>query len=315
MSTPVTPDISTNYRRHAQVVGVSVALIVLLNLLTVFVAFPASTLPIVKEVVVACLLALPILAIFHLGPFSWSAKSAFGLLVLGIGTQALCVWSANYALKAGPLAAVVGSLSSVGLLLWCAALGALLAVLIKDKNLILPISVFLACLDVFLVLSPVGPTQYQLKVAPQVLQHIGYVIPKVSSEQPKIGPVGAYAYVGPADFIFMAMFFIVLFKYRMRVKETIIALIPTLVFYLLIVRLTGIPLPALVPIGLCVLLVNLREFKLAKDEWAATALVAALGIGINVWGFTRQPKRPAVPSPSPVYQEAQESANLPATKP
>jgi hypothetical protein len=102
--------------------------------------------------------------------------------------------------------------------------------------------------------------------------------------------------VGPADLLFIAMFFASLHKFGMRVGQTVWAMIPTLIAYLLVVvvfgsvsvgRVSLSALPALVPIGAVVLVVNGRLFKLSKDEILSTALVTVLVLGLLAWFATR----------------------------
>lgn len=262
---------------------------------------------------VVLLMALPVLAIFKAGDHAWTPGKAALLLVGGIGLQAASIVLVQGPLKQTQLGGVVFQVGQIGLMMWCVALGALLATMLKEKNLLLPVALFLIAFDFFLVLTPMGFTQKIMKAAPQILEQGGYRLPEVTAT-PTMGPVGAFAYVGPADFVFMGMFFIALFRWKMRVRETLLLLIPALIAYMGIVLFTGQSLPALVPIGLVVLLVNLREFKMNRDEWIGTGLVAALAAGLLIWSFT-QPKRPVAPSPSEPVPATAESEGSPAPRP
>jgi hypothetical protein len=91
--------------------------------------------------------------------------------------------------------------------------------------------------------------------------------------------------MGPADPLFIAMFLYAVRKFDMRFRQTLLWLIPALAIYLGIVlvfgdrSLWGISLgalPALVPIGIVVVAVNAREFKMSKQEAAMTAGVLAV---------------------------------------
>ena len=58
-------------------------------------------------------------------------------------------------------------------------------------------------------------------------------------------------------------------------------------------------LPALLPIGLVILLVNVREFQLKRDEWIGTILVGLLAFGLAWAGINApRPKPPAATLPS-----------------
>ena len=182
--------------------------------------------------------------------------------------------------------------------IWCVGLGALLATLIKDRNIIVPIAIFLVFLDCFLVFSPLGLTQVLMKAAPNFLPAIAAQIP-VASHQAHGVKIAPGALAGPADFMFLAMFLVAIFKLNMQGKRTAMVVIPTLLVYMLIVNLLHLSLPALVPIGCVVLIVNWKEFQLSKDEKLSTGLVALLGLGLFTWGMFQKPQveQPA-PSPS-----------------
>lgn len=259
------------------------------------------------------LMVAPIVAVYRGADHPWTSKKAWAMVGGGVVLQALFVALSVVVFQEGVFASLTFAISQIGLLMWCVGLGALLATLLRDKNLIIPISIFLIAFDAFLVLTPMGFTQKLMKAAPQILEKGGYTVAK-ASENPTMGPVGAFAYVGPADFIFMAMFFIAIYRHKMRSKETLIALIPVLVAYLVFVIYTKTPMPALVPIGLTVLIVNRKEFRMNKDEKAATivlAILAALGL---MWAATR-PKPPVEPLQTEPSQAAPESNGSPVQGP
>lgn len=275
---------------------VAIGLIVLLNILLATTPIPLAYIQPANILATIVLVSLPIFGLYRGADHPWTPAFAVLYVVLGVVIQFGAVALSKGALQATPMAAVVGALAPVGLMLWCIGLGALLATLLKDKNLLIPVSIFLAAFDIFLVLTPLGPTQKILQAAPQIFTSVAYTIP-TAVEKPTHGPIRPFAYIGPADFVFMAMFFVAIYKYQMRAKQTLLALIPTLLLYFVLVFLIG-PLPALVPIGLCVLAVNFKEFKLNKEEWASTAVIAAIAIGLIAWGATR-PKPPAEPVKTP----------------
>lgn len=246
-------------------------------------------------VVTALFISIPAFALFKAASAHWTAKLSVLFLLIGLVVQfGLYFLVKGGFFGTGLIALVASSLSQQGLLIWCAGLGGLLACLIKDKNLLIPISIFLAGFDVFLVLTPIGPTQQILQKAPEILPAIGMNLPKVQST-PTMGPVEAFAFIGPADFLFIAMFFIALFKFEMRTRETLRALVPAILVYLAL-ALVFPSVPLLVPIGLTVLAVNFRCFNLSRDEWASTGVIAVIVIGAIAYGATR-PKLPPAPLP------------------
>ncbi|MCG9894080.1 MAG: hypothetical protein MH204_01220, partial [Fimbriimonadaceae bacterium] len=146
-----------------------------------------------------------------------------------------------------------------------------------------------------------GNSQIFQSVAAQVPTAREAPRPEAPPEEraPRVVPA---AYIGPADFIFSMAFFACLFRLRMKVRETVRWLIPVLVFYLGLVFFTPFGmLPALVPIGLTVLIVNAREFTMTRDEKLGVWIVSVVSVALAVLGVWQRvnyvpPKPPAEPS-------------------
>lgn len=250
-----------------------------------YVPFPIAILPFLNVALAAAFLALPVYAVFRVAEYPWKFVHGFILIAVGVLLQfGLLALDERLKLQ-GAMKGVVIGISQLGLPLWCTGLGVLLGAGVKDKNILIPVSIFLAVYDMFLVLTPVGPTSQLLKNT-KILQNVGMSVPKAEAA-PTVGTAAIQAYIGMADIVFLAAFFVAIFRFQMRAKETMKALIWALSAYLIFVLGTGISMPALVPIGLVVLLVNRKEFRLSKDEWASTAVVGALGVALLIWGATR----------------------------
>jgi hypothetical protein len=287
----------------------SLGSLALLRVILGYVSMPLAWLPPVNLVLAVLFLAVPILAMFFGANAHWTGLKAGAFVAGGLIVQFGIILVGNSVPMPAPVAGVLIAIAQAALACWCVGLGALLATLVKEKNIILPIAIFLAAYDFFLVLTPWGFTQTLLKVAQPVFKKVAAQIPAVTSA-PTHGLAAPQAYVGMADLVFLAMFFIALFRFRMRTKATLYAVIPALVAYLLIVLFLGdvtlfgfslSALPALVPIGLAVLLVNWAEFKLNRDEKISTVVLAVLAIGFLVFAATR-PK----PPPSPQRDSTQQ---------
>jgi hypothetical protein len=257
-------------------------------------------------------LGVPLFAIYRAASADWTRKLAFSFLIGGAATWAVCtVLSLMVLMPISPASGVTVAISQIGIQTACVGLGAVLATSIKDKNILIPIAIFLALYDIFLVRTSIGPTHQMLVNAPEIFQSTAVRIPAVTTHHPG-GIVQAGAYVGDADIVSLAAFFVALYRFRMRTRATFIAMVPTLIAYLLAVVMFGLQLPALFPIGAVILIVNFREFHLTKDEKISTGIVAALAVIILAWGLTRpkpvrvQPVEPlksvgalAAPTPRP----------------
>jgi hypothetical protein len=258
---------------------------------------PRSIEPWISETVIAIFIAAPVMGLYAAAADTWTAKRAAILLVGGILVQFgfyMLLHPVN-SVPAAVLMRIIAGISQAGLLTWCLGLGALLATLLKDKNMLLPVALFLAAFDVFVILTPGGPTAQIMRSHPGFFKSVAVAIPAVGTGM--VEPSAAVAArIGPADIFLIGMFFVTLFRFGMKPKATMRALIPTLIGYMAIVMLFGDrhlgpirldALPALLPIGIVIIIVNRKEFKMSKQEWASTGLVAAMGVGLIAFGATR----------------------------
>lgn len=306
--------------------ALALGLLILLRLLIGFVAIPESLVGTASIAVSILFIALPVLGSYAGGGFPWTWKTAALMVVVGAAMQ---VGFLMLPLQGAPplVMGLALAISQTGLLVWCFGLGATLAGLLKDKNLLLPVAIFLALFDIWLVFAPGGVAKKATSNVPNatsdILHKIALQVPQPVSHSSG-GFAQPLAYIGPADLLFIAMFFVALFKFGMRTRETLNWLIPTLVGYLLLVLLFPTvhfgpfslgALPALLPIGAVVLLVNRKEFKLSKDEKASTLVILIGGIAVLTWIFAHLPAPPTEPLPSGPAPRPQGSASSPLPEP
>lgn len=277
-----------------------------LNAFAGLASLPQAALPIVNVALNASTVIVAVFAIFFGANTNWKPSLAALFLVGGLALQVASVLATMR--TSGQLAALSNALSQFALATWCTGLGALLATLVREKNLLIPIAVFLVLYDAFLVLSPVGPTAVAMQAAPQVLPAIALQVP-IARSGPPVGKADVVGYIGPADLVFLGAFFVALFRFKLQTRRTLALMVPLLLLYLAIVLFTGVSLPALVPIGLALIVSNWREFHLSKDEWTSTAVIAALGLGLLIWGLTRPaPEELLEPSPKVAAPDVKGSA-------
>ena len=277
------------------------ALLILLGLAVVrvglgFVSLSGPWLTVLNFLIGALFLGAPLLAIVVGSHFSWRPIHAGFATVGGFAVQFGCfAIDQRFVHFRGVSSALLIAVGQIGLPIWCAGLGALIATLIRERNLLVPISVFLILYDAFLVLTPIGVTGQVVRQDPGLLQRIAVQIPRIHAG-PARGIVEPGALAGPADFVFLAMFMIAIFRFGMRGKETARLVIPVLIGYMIVVQWLSIPLPALVPIGACVIVANRGEITLTRDEKISTSVIALLGIALLTWGFMKSRKPKALPS-------------------
>ncbi len=281
----------------------------IIRVLLGFVSVPLGLVMPAGLLVTAIFLAVPVFAVYAASSHKWTPKLAGAFVAIGLVSHlGLGFLVRQQVFGVGIIAALMGAVAQTGFFLWCIGLGALLATMLKDKNLLLPVSAFLAGFDIFLVLTPIGITQQIMKKAPEVLPAVGLNIPKPAAT-PTMGPVQPFAFVGPADFLFMGMFFVAIHRFGMRSRDTALWMIPTILIYLLLSLFVG-AIPLLVPVGLVVLVVNWPEFKLNKEEKVSTLALVVILTGLIAFGATRPKPQPA-PSPSePVQAPAGPAGSL-----
>lgn len=297
---------------------VTLAVLAVLRILLGYITFPESILLGVNVLVTAVFIGAPIVALFYAANSNWKKTTAVWFIVGGlIAHLGLYFLDKQLTGAKGPLSGVLGAISQAGLSTWCIGLGALLTTMIRDKNLLIPISIFLAAYDAFLVLTPVGFTQVILQKLPNALPTVAMQVPEAianTAAQPPGGKAEIGGYVGPADLVFMGMFFVALFRFRMKTRLTLTVMIPVLIGYMALVGLTGMPLPALIPIGLVILIVNWGEIRLTKEEWISTIVLTVLCGGLLAWAATRpKPKPPIEILPGAPGQEAEAPEGSPGS--
>lgn len=255
----------------------------------------------------AITLAAPLSGLFLAASGEWTWRRALTWFAAGAGLHAGAFLASRAIEEGGLLLVLIQAGAQAGLLVWAAGLGACVALVIKDKNILLPVCIFLAGFDTWLIMNPYVFTSQLVANNSQVFQEVAMKVPaarpepapeaKPEQRAPRITPL---AYIGPADLIFCMAFFVVLFRFRMQVKRTLYWLVPVLVVYLLMVFGLQIGmLPALVPIGATVLLVNLREFKMTRDEKLGTWLISAISLAFAITGiYLRATYVPPKPQPA-----------------
>jgi len=301
-----------------------VAVLAVLRLVVAVVTVPMAMVVPLSFLSTLVFIGGPIFALYLGGANAWKGGQAALVLLLGVVLHVVGFAVARSAGGQGPVA--VGGIVAMqsGVLVWCLGLGGLVSLALKEKALLLPVALFLAGFDVFLVMTPFAPTARIVEQNPEILKSVAMSVPKMNSAKPGETPQGAkvvdLGLVGPADLAFMGMFFACLHKFRMRARQTVVWLAPVMALYfLLAISPFGIGmLPAMVPIGITVLAVNWREFGLQGQERAATWVVAAVSVALAGYGVYQRlnykpPKEaPAEPSRGVPAPEPEAPAGSPA---
>lgn len=228
-------------------------------------------------------LGLPIAFVYQWARLDWPVLALATTLVGCVGVVVLAGLLGGRA----PSPLLIG-LQQTALIVGAGSIGLMVSRIVRDPNLLLPIAPVLALVDIMTVLSPIGFVK-------QVMEHRPEVFEAVAVSVPRFGTTAPYAYMGPADVLFLAMFFAVIHRAGFRSRATILWLIPTLILYMCMViflggvkvgRLSLDSLPALVPMGIVILAVNWKCFTLSRQEKIMTAVLVVGAVGLAAYALS-----------------------------
>lgn len=292
-----------------------VGILLVLGTILAFARFPVGVYQPLSLLTAALFVAIPIAALFFGAASKWTWAKAGIFIAVGVALHVFGAFSPDiFGLQTGH--PVTYAIVTLGLLFWCMGLGAALAILIREPNLMIPVALFLIGFDIFLVFAPVGTANIEVIDRSEFFENVAYTIPAaqpipVDPDERRVA-IEPIARIGPADLFFSAAFFTMLFRFKLRPITTVKWLIPVLAGYLMIVLfMAGVrigpfylgALPALVPIGLTVLLVNRDKFKMNATERSATIGIGVLSLLLAVAGLilaVMADRRPQEPQPDPL---------------
>lgn len=162
---------------------------------------------------------------------------------------------------------ILGIPQDLLLMLFAAFLGVFISFIIREPNLMLPIAVFAGLVDLWTV--TVGPLALMIENTPAVVEAAAVQMPT-----PVPGIPGVM--IGMGDFVFLAIFFSVIYRFGMNARRTFWLGYVLLTLSMFVVMALGVPIPALLPMGAAVLVANIGCFKLSHKELLAAMYVGAV---------------------------------------
>ena len=153
------------------------------------------------------------------------------------------------------------------LMVFGGSFGCLFSFIIREPNVLLPAAVFAGFVDYWNVSW--GPLSRVIERKPDVVAMVSVHMPA-----PVPGMHGST--VGIGDFVFLALFFAVLYRFGLNVRGAFWFGYGLLTACILLVLKFETPVPALVPIAIAVVGANIRNFKLQREELLATLYVGVL---------------------------------------
>ncbi len=176
----------------------------------------------------------------------------------------------------------VNGLHTLALIWLAASLGVLISRLVREFKLLLPMGVALAMVDMYAVFGGgivAAAESGKNRLAQTAMTALTVQLP---TTQPKSGAAPFPLLIGFADFLFIALFFACFVRFQIPSRKTFLTLYVVLFLYMGLVFLNGWVLPALVPIAVVVIGMNLRRFRYERSEafalfYAGLILSGALG--------------------------------------
>ncbi len=165
------------------------------------------------------------------------------------------------------------------IILLCFNFGSLLSYIVKEKNLLVPVMLCCAFIDIWT--CTVGFVSKTLAKAPEVVSGVSTGVSMMGGS--KI--LGAnIATIGPGDFIFAALVFAVVMRFNMEKRRTFWVMFGFLTLGMLLIVLGILPfLPALVCVALGTLIANYKKFNLSKQEKISVLVVFLILTGLLIF--------------------------------
>lgn len=168
---------------------------------------------------------------------------------------------------------VVWALRDLALILFAVSFGYTISGIIREPNILLPVAIFAAIVDSWSV--NFGPLAILLASRPEVVEAAAVQVPAVGFDAP-------VSMIGVGDFVFLALFFAVMYRFRMNVAGAFwlgFALLTVTMFLVIFVPWLS-AVPALVPIAIAVVGANTGHLKLRRSEVLSVAIVGVLLVAV-----------------------------------
>lgn len=174
------------------------------------------------------------------------------------------------------------------MLLSASCIGYLVSLRIKDRNLLLPVVMFAATIDLWTVTA--GPVSSVMEKAPEIVSAVSAPIP--------VAGTGAFVpalMMGMGDPLFMAVVFAAVHRLGLNARRNYVFVLVIMTITMMAVLVGIVPyIPALIALAVAVVAANCGQFRLSRQEKISTAIVAVFLVATLplVWHILK-PKKPA----------------------
>lgn len=225
---------------------------------------------------IGALMLVQLAFVVSLARLRMKAGSAFLLAVpsvIAVIGISILVAKTNPDFVGTPLFSLVLGLRDVFLIIFAGSLGCGISYIVRESNILLPAAVFAAFVDFWSVTW--GPLSHILEKKPAIIEAASVHLPT-----PVPGVPGTM--IGMGDFLFLALFFTVLYRFCMNVKGAFWVGYALLTLSMLVVLRWGGAIPALVPMSLAIVGMNIKYFKLKRQELLATLYVGLMTLALLI---------------------------------
>ncbi len=186
---------------------------------------------------------------------------------------------------------VFSALTGLSLTIALTCLGTLLSLIVKERNLLLPVALIAMPIDFLGAMTSSGFTHDMVKHSPKFVSSVSVSVPGITTHTSHGIGIGPIAFIGPGDVLFMALFFSAVQRFEMAEKSTFWWMYALLTFsMILVLRVPNFAVGALVPMGLAVIIANASQIKLQREELFAVAYAGVLVlilVGFFFWSSHR----------------------------
>lgn len=215
-------------------------------------------------------------------PLRVSTGVALGVFAV-FGPLSLGVSGLKIGPPAWPVTPLIAAASDLCLILAAIGLGKALLRLFREPNLLVPAAAVAALVDYAMVYSPSGTTR-------AVLERHSEMVGRLSVQVPVPGIPALQLGIGFGDFVFFSLFLSAAVRFGLRERRTFWLCYAFLVAGMGVVAIVGIPVPALVPMGIAFLIANGSRMRFERSELVALGVAALLiavaaGVAVGVRGL------------------------------
>jgi hypothetical protein len=156
--------------------------------------------------------------------------------------------------------------------------GAMLARIVREPKILLPLGFVAGLIDIVGAMTPVGFTHHMMQSHPSIVQH-------TALHAPTIGGLSVIPMMGIGDPVFIGFFFSVVHRHRLNERLTFRLFYVLLSLSMLAIqfRLVG-AVGALAPMGIAAIVANRQYFNYSREEKFAMLYAGVICLAV-VFGF------------------------------